>query len=212
MTHKDFPHFFLVEPVFFRVFTRCQHGFQFSEVQKLFLYEMHFGKEAYYSSLASSLGFVRSFVSSLLNSRSSAVFHVADCGQITWQSFNSKSLTALHIPFSDSSSHSYWKNIWCSFVMEKRGWSSWDFRVAMSIYVRQLPKSLFNWWETHTLKKREDWRNKEIMMLALYSVILWIQLIFCIVSIDINGLLNVARAACFTWSRHLFPLPMMDYE
>ena len=156
---------------------------------------------------------LRSFVSSLLNSRSSAVFHVADCGQITWQSFNSKSYCTAHSFLWFFKSFLPKKHL-MFFIMEKRGWSSWDFRVAMSIYVRQLPKSLFNWWETHTvLKKREeDWRNKEIMMLALYSVILWIQLIFCIVSIDINGLLNVARAACFAWSRHLFPLPMMDYE
>ena len=40
-----------------------------------------------------------------------------------------------------------------------------------------------------------------------------VNLLYRIIPLDINGLLNVARAACFAWSRHLFFFsPMMDYE
>ena len=105
---------------------------------------------------------LRSFVSSLLNSRSSAVFHVADCGQITWQSFNSKSLTALHFYHTFLFEVNLTKKHLMFFIMEKGGWSSWDFRVVMSIYVKQLPKSLFNWWEKHTHIEKTR-RNNEIM-------------------------------------------------
>ena len=114
---------------------------------------MHFGKEAYFSH-ACSLGFVPSFLLCCLPRgwlRTDHVtkfqFKISHCTAFYHTFLLEVNLTKKHLMF---------------FIMEKGGWSSWDFRVVMSIYVKQLPKSLFNWWEKHTHIEKTR-RNNEIM-------------------------------------------------